>query len=418
MTYYRTVPLLIFLSVLFLYSTGCDDSHDSGIVSAWVQAGSNDSVIARVITKSADCPDIKLDGEKFQMQARQEPSTDFPQLVCEFSIPSGTESASVVGRNLPLMKENPTRIVVIGDAGCRIEDGDPTQDCYDPLAWPFRKIAEEAALFKPDLVIHVGDYVYRENACPDGNSGCAGTPYGDNFATWNADFFSPADSLLRSAVWVFTRGNHELCSRQGPGWFNYLDPNPPFAECQEFTPPYTVDLGIVRLLMLDSSASDDDSAPPDTVEVFTSQIDQLEASSGDNAWLVTHIPMWAIGNSSGEIFTLDDILQEASGNELTGGINLVLSGHLHSLETLFVDADRQPQFIIGNSGTSLDSAVTDIVGMEIAGATVVEGSVNIAEFGYATMELKGDVWDVRMMGLDGEELLTCEIDGPDVECFP
>ena len=170
--------------------------------------------------------------------------------------------------------------------------------------------------------------------------------------------------------------------------------------------------------MLDSSASDDDSAPLDTVEVFTSQINQLEASSGDNAWLVTHIPMWAIGNSSEGIFTLDDILQEASNNELTGGINLVLSGHLHSLETLFVDADRQPQFIIGNSGTSLDPAVSDIVGMEIAGATAVEGSVNIAEFGYATMELKGDVWDVRMMGLDGEELLACEIDGPDVECFP
>ena len=56
--------------------------------------------------------------------------------------------------------------------------------------------------------------------------------------------------------------------------------------------------------------------------------------------------------------------------------------------------------------------------MEIAGATAVEGSVNISEFGYATMELVDGVWDVRMIGVDGEELWTCEIDGSAVVCFP
>jgi len=417
MSYVKTLLFLLPLALILTLSA-CDDSDNDGIVYSWVQAGPNNSAIARVITIGDNCPDIKIDGELFEMEVRSEPSSDFPVLVCELTIPNGAESASVKGRHLPLFKENTTRIVVIGDTGCRIEEGETVQDCNDPEAWPFKKIADSAASFNPDVVIHVGDYVYRESPCPEGDEGCAGTPFGYNFATWNVDVFSPADSLLRKAPWVFTRGNHELCSREGPGWFTFLDPNPPFAECQEFTPPYTVDLGIVRLLMLDSSATDDDNAPPDTTEVMASQIDSLEAASGENAWMVTHIPFWAIGFGNGELFTLDDTLQTASDNNLTGGINLVLSGHLHSLETLFVDADRQPQFIVGNSGTELDLPVTDIVGMEIAGATAVEGSVNISEFGYATMELVDGVWDVRMIGVDGEELWACEIDGADVECFP
>ena len=235
MSYVKTLLFLLPLALILTLSA-CDDSDNDGIVYSWVQAGPNNSAIARVITIGDNCPDIKIDGEKFEMEVRSEPSSDFPVLVCELTIPNGAESASVKGRHLPLFKENTTRIVVIGDTGCRIEEGETVQDCNDPEAWPFKKIADSAASFNPDVVIHVGDYVYRESPCPEGDEGCAGTPFGDNFATWNVDVFSPADSLLRKAPWVFTRGNHELCSREGPGWFTFLDPNPPFAECQEFTP--------------------------------------------------------------------------------------------------------------------------------------------------------------------------------------
>jgi hypothetical protein len=41
------------------------------------------------------------------------------------------------------------------------------------------------------LGVHVGDYVYREVPCPtDAESLCGGSPYGDNYATWDADFFT------------------------------------------------------------------------------------------------------------------------------------------------------------------------------------------------------------------------------------
>ena len=110
----------------------------------------------------------------------------------------------------------------MGDTGCRLETGDPPQSCNDPQAWPFKQISDMASSFNPNLVIHVGDYLYRQDACPQGDNGCEGSPFGDNYATWDADFFAPANRLLRKAPWVFSRGNHEECGRAGKGWFCFL----------------------------------------------------------------------------------------------------------------------------------------------------------------------------------------------------
>ena len=65
--------------------------------------------------------------------------------------------------------------MIFGDTGCRIKlkkHGDyDTQDCKN--GWPYAKIALHAAATNPDLVIHVGDYVYREVPCPAGNTDCS-----------------------------------------------------------------------------------------------------------------------------------------------------------------------------------------------------------------------------------------------------
>ena len=66
------------------------------------------------------------------------------------------------------------RIVVIGDTGCRLKTGEEYQSCNDAEKYQFGRIAATAAQWKPDLVVHVGDYLYRENACPQADSGCAG----------------------------------------------------------------------------------------------------------------------------------------------------------------------------------------------------------------------------------------------------
>ncbi len=75
-------------------------------------------------------------------------------------------------------------------------------------------------------MIHVGDYVYRETPCPEGNTTCAGSPWGYGWDVWNADFFEPAAPLLANAPWLVVRGNHENCARAGEGWLRFLDPLP------------------------------------------------------------------------------------------------------------------------------------------------------------------------------------------------
>ena len=149
----------------------------------------------------------------------------FPVLTCDATLPVGARSATLAGRTLPLPEPEIKKIVVIGDTGCRMKTADNYfQSCNDSEKWAFREMVESAAAQKPDLVLHVGDYHYRENACPDGNKECGGSPWGYGWDTWKADFFDPATALLKAAPWVMVRGNHETCVRAGQGWWRFMDP--------------------------------------------------------------------------------------------------------------------------------------------------------------------------------------------------
>jgi len=157
----------------------------------------------------------------------------FPVSSCEYPLPSGATSAVVAGRSLPLPKANPTKIVVIGDTGCRTQTNNGQQSCNDPnpantdTPYPFAAIAAAAAAQNPDLVLHVGDYAYRDTECPAGlGYNCGGSPWGFGWDTWEADLFTPGAPLLAAAPWIMTRGNHEQCNRAGQGWYRFLDTQP------------------------------------------------------------------------------------------------------------------------------------------------------------------------------------------------
>jgi hypothetical protein len=76
------------------------------------------------------------------------------------------------------------------------DDDGKFQDCDINSQWPFSILAERIAAAKPDLVIHVGDYLYRESPCPKNDKGCAGSAHGDKWDTWKTDFFVPAAPLI------------------------------------------------------------------------------------------------------------------------------------------------------------------------------------------------------------------------------
>ena len=235
----------------------CDAAPSSQIAAAWVELngpnGSNglagNVAIARAVTEATACPTLTINGgAPVQMNLRAAATTSlalrsvntppakpalFPVSSCEYPLPSGATRAVVAGQSLPLPKANPTKIVVIGDTGCRLQNGNGTQSCNDTdpngtdTPYPFAAVAALAAAQNPDLVLHVGDYAYRDNPCPAGQGfNCGGSPWGFGWDTWQADLFTPGAPLLAAAPWIMTRGNHEQCNRAGQGWYRFLDTNP------------------------------------------------------------------------------------------------------------------------------------------------------------------------------------------------
>jgi hypothetical protein len=415
------LPFAEFLEELGLVHDFTVHDHPAAPI-VWTELGPS-GLIARAITTEATCPVLRLDAFPRRMQERAAPSPpDFPILVCEAAVPAWTHVASIGLQRLPLFRRNPERIVVIGDAGCRIE-GTKVQACNDPSQWPFAEIARHAALWRPDLVIHVGDYIYREDPCPPGNEGCAGSPFGENWPTLEADLFTPARPLLRAAPWVFVRGNHETCARGGEGWFRILYPFPMPPTCLDYTEPYKISLGKVDLLVLDSAITDDFAEPPDQVAAFKAQFETLRQLATDDSWLITHKPLYVFGhageqNGVEQLFIDQLVLQEASENDFPATIRLFIGGHVHLFENLSFGPGRPPQLVVGNSGTLLDPPVTTpLPGLEIAGMPVASG-VNRAEFGFVTLQRHRHRWTATLRDVEGEPLLRCALRDDSLTCEP
>jgi hypothetical protein len=304
---------------------------------------------------------------------------------------------------------------VIGDTGCRIE-GHSFQDCRDPQEWPFHSIAERAAARHPDLVIHVGDYLYRLAACPAGNSGCAGSPYGDNWPTWQADFFDPAAPLLAAAPWVLVRGNHELCRRGGEGWRRLLDPHPSQLACTDFTAPYRLAAGGLDLLLFDSADADDFKVEPDKVAVYRSQLKTLLAEAPAHSWLLTHRPVWALAGGSLTGLSVNLSEEAAIRDQVPGGLDMVMSGHLHDFAAYAFGPQRPPQLIVGTGGDSLlDLAEGPVVGAQIDGLPITAGFAK-KSYGYFVLDRTAEGWDGVFYTPDDAVLARCTLRGRDLDC--
>ena len=448
----------------------------------WVELGENGAIIARqVLTPSSTglaptCPSIQINGVATQMQARGPVPENF-LTVCQAVIPNGATSASIGSIQLPLPKATISKIVLIGDTGCKgdttgtgkkvtpIEEPDEQeeaaeeaapvsaasasgdkskskskshskpkskQDCPKKSDWPFSTVAKHAADEKPDLVIHVGDYVYVK---------------GDNWENWTAQFFGPAHDLLLAAPWIFVRGNHEICSLH-PGFFYLLDPRSTTTCANNNTPPYLVKAGGSQFLVMDSSGALCDFSPtepggcsqPDfTQEINTwtglfTQAKQLLGSG--NAFLLTHRPLWGIkvptgANPSGfcqapqkkVLVAINSTMQ--AGYEKSGitGIKMVLSGHIHNFQLITYQPQNpgvspQPQLVVGDSGVELSTPPPS--SFTSCKLTAQNGSLNLStfqgmkEFGYGVLTSDASKFDLYLK--KGERALKCDIDPNNATC--
>jgi hypothetical protein len=442
-----TVPLAV-LAVL----AGCATIGSAPRPEAvFVVVGEGGIASARVITTAASCPPIEVDGRSMAMAVRAPHSpiplrgigpTSAPVLTCEAAIPAGTAQASVAGTALSLPRANATRIVVIGDTGCRLKTPE-FQDCNDPLAFPFAQVAAAAAAWKPDLVLHVGDYHYRESPCPAARPGCKDSPWGYGWEAWNADFFAPGKALLQAAPWVMGRGNHESCWRGGQGYWRFLDPRPlvPGRDCNvpandvvgDYSDPYAVPVGgDAQVIVFDSSNTSSKGLPPGDIrrEKYADtwrKIDALSRQAGYNIAL-DHHPLLGFGafkdKGVATVFGGDKGLQDAFGaldaGLLPPRISMLLSGHVHLWEQVSFSSAHPTQFISGFSGCAEDTTPlpAGIPSKTPAPGAIVESMSSwINGFGFMTMQRSGpDSWNVKVWDRNGRERNACTVSGRKSAC--
>jgi hypothetical protein len=403
------------ITVLFAVLAGSAAGADE-LPQPWAELGADGMLSVRApVAPGSVCPKVSADGAAIAATPRGAPDSAFPVEICEARVAAATAALAVDGAALPTLPATIRRIAVIGDTGCRLE-GRAVQDCDDPAAWPFPTIAKAAAARRPDLVIHIGDYYYRETACPAGRAGCAGSPFGDNWPTWRADLFDPAAPLFAAAPWVMVRGNHEACRRGGPGWFRLIDPYPARPDCVDRTEPYRLSLGGLDLLLFDSADADDFLAPPDKVAAYSGQFAALLADPPPRSWLVLHRPVWAMAQAELSGLATNQTEQAAIRGHVPPALDLVLSGHLHDFLSYEFGPERPAQLIVGTGGDTLLKLGRDpIVGAEIDGIKVRRGFAT-EHFGYFIMERNATGWDGTLYATDDTILARCNLGGRDIDC--
>ena len=395
-------------------------------VTAWVQLVDGGAAQVRAAANGATCPSVDEDGRPTPMTLRAAPDAAFPQAMCQLNLPKGVRHAAVGGHALPLPHPRIDRIVVIGDTGCRLK-GLLVQNCNDPKQWPFAAVSRMAATEHPDLVIHVGDYYYRETACPLNFSGCAGSPHGDAWPTWMAEFFEPAAPLLNAAPWVFARGNHESCTRGGKGWYLLLDAADTPLTCPTLSAPFAVPIGGVTLHMLDSADTDDRKTPPEAVAAFKSAVETVKPEPHAAEWIVTHRPIWGlvpvarVGPLGPLNVALNATEQAAVKSEKLDDVQLVLSGHIHHFASFSFGPSRPAQLIVGTGGDVGEIAdqadptgdIVEIDGLEAK-------SLEFERFGYFVMDRvpsnAGSDWRGLFKDVDGKVLATCLLHDRALKC--
>ena len=373
----------------------CPAGAQAGMLAQWTQYRADGALELRLATDEASCPSVTVAGQSLPTGRRAEPSKAFPVLLC---------GAPLTGNPAPI-----DRILVIGDTGCRIL-GAVAQPCNDPDGWPFGRVARSAAAMKPDLIIHVGDYLYREIPCPAGNEGCAGSPWGDNWATWQADFFTPAAPLLQAAPWIFVRGNHETCDRAGPGWTRILGPAAfePGKPCAVHLPPYLVKAGATDLAVIDNANAPEAPPDPALTPIYRAEFDALAQSLGGPTWYLMHRPLRGVVRlKSGQVTGGNYTILPALPRGLPPQVELLLAGHIHAFEAIDYAAGP-PQIIAGDSGDLLDMAPADLTGIEIGGLEITNGLYKPG-FGFLILTRKTAGWQIEAFDDHGALIQPCAL---------
>ena len=472
----RSATLLATLCLL----VGCAarPAGEGATLHRWTQLGPDGHISLRsIVDGTGDCPTAIVDGAGVPLQVRagataseaprQLPDNpafrpEFAVTACEATLPAAARQASIGNDALPMPAADPRRIVIVGDTGCRIQvpargTADPIQNCASASDWPWPRLAAAAAATRPDLVIHLGDYHYREYC--DDPARCAplraqGVVIGYGWAGWQADFLAPSQPLLAAAPWIVVRGNHENCDRGGEGWMRFLSPLP-YQQCTNqayrtasqsvlgdnlTADAYRIELGERLTLVVADNAAFADYLPlapaADDLAILQRTLRALTtAPAGRPHWLLIHKPLWYDLLPAA---APPNALQSLARSGLPASLQFVFSGHEHAFATLnFASSGgRAAQVIVGASGTQLEAfdpqsplyegaapgsrEQTEPDGRLHDGIAASSGIV-LNRYSFLLLEHANDGWEGTLIDADGRTISRCRLDGAgrQVDCsFP
>jgi calcineurin-like phosphoesterase family protein len=315
------------------------------------------------------------------------------------------------------------KIVFIGDTGCRLKEsmhGDNYQNCKDSKEWAYASVIEKIAAEKPDLIVHVGDYHYRENCSPGKVCRNYTDTIGYGWRSWEEDFFIPSEKGFAAAPWIFVRGNHEDCKRAWEGykllteqtWKDTCVPN----EKTEY-----ISIGDLLLVDLDTASINDRPETPEAEIFWEQQFKDIEKeianTKAKQVWLITHKPVTGlVDGGHGHLETTNVNLQKAFAKSgLQSKIQFMIAGHVHDTQLLQADGFPQ-QIVVGNSGTTLENNAgmmnrEKILKNKIDGLTIKDffsDTKSGHSFGYATMTRRSDDigWELAFKDLEGQTTFT------------
>lgn len=343
-----TIPLASWVQLVPAKKHGCQIAANKSVAGTdnKYQRCDYDFLARAVIKESDSCSDVKLKVKYKNRTASVKSMTlrNYREIyeykgfndirVCEYRI-RDTDNASRVtfpgkqdSTSLVWNRElGPERIAFYGDTGCRGRNGgDNTKKCvsgdwgymHDKEVWPVVGVNDSIQSSSPQLIIHLGDYMYMA---------------ADNWVTWNYSFFEPTAKLLNKAPWIMVRGNHEYCGPRADaplGYYLFFDVSGKKLNCdaekvayvgksketdgekeqrkkQEvlamLTDSYALDISENnRIVVIDSAAAFDlnkGKKIKDKLHLEKAYRDIFEqvkvfADIKKEVWMVTHVPTFAL----------------------------------------------------------------------------------------------------------------------------
>jgi hypothetical protein len=330
---------------------------------------------------------------------------------------------------------SPKTIAIVGDTGCRLKESltkKSYQDCSDPAVWPYAQVIKSIVKEKPDVIIHLGDYHYREQ-CSAGKPCQKMTPsIGYGFNPWELDFFAPSSASFKQAPWILARGNHEDCGRAFLGYRQLLATKDWNKDCVDYEDPDFIQLGEVLVVNLDSSTIPDMPDPKPESDILWKQrlddigkkIDQKVASAAmtkdkiTHIWMISHKPIYGLV-ALGKVFAPVNINLRKYFEKASWGKNveLLMAGHIHSSEIM--KAKEFPlQVVLGNSGTALDVMPDKISAENLSFINYEKAKIISHGFGYALLkrDSAGD-YAIEFHNADGSKDFSCHLKNRGQDCF-